>query len=62
MTMPARPRKMKPYTRRWERLANAEARSFAPTIYACRKCGYPVVTGYCCTNCRDVNPSYKEER
>jgi hypothetical protein len=41
--------------------ANALARSFAPDIRACKKCGWPVVSGYCCTYCGDANPSERED-
>lgn len=53
---PRKPRKMRPYTKEWERLANAEARCFAPTIKPCRDCGRPVVDGYCCNHCGSVLP------
>lgn len=49
--------KYEPYTLEWEQAANALARTFAPLIYACRTCGYPVIKGYCCTNCKSSNPS-----
>lgn len=51
-----KPRKMKPYTKEWERLANIEARLFAPTIKPCRDCGGPCIHGYCCTRCGSINP------
>jgi len=41
---------------KWNRLADALARSHAPTIYACKKCGYPVAKGYSCSYCHDMNP------
>lgn len=37
------------------------ALDYAPRIYACKKCEYPVVDGYCCTYCGDSNPSSSEE-
>lgn len=48
--------KIEPYSQHWEKLANAEARNFAPAIYPCKKCSYPVVTGYCCTFCGTKDP------
>lgn len=49
---------MKRLTERgFERLANILAREYVPSIYACKKCGYPVVNGYICTHCGDDNPS-----
>ncbi len=50
-----KPRKMKPYTAAWERLANEKARSWVQ-IHACRDCGGPVVKGYCCNRCGSSNP------
>lgn len=44
----------------WEKLANEMARAFAPDIYPCCKCNHPVITGYCCTNCGDDNPSERK--
>jgi hypothetical protein len=53
--------KIKPYTQYWERLANNMARSFCPNIYACAKCGNPVVSGYCCTGCGTGDPRSAQE-
>ena len=53
-------RKVKPYTAKWEREANALARNYAPSIYPCKKCGHPVLQTYACTFCGDMNP-YDEE-
>jgi hypothetical protein len=50
----------KPYSKEWERLADDMARDFAPVIYPCKKCGYPVVKGYCCDGCGDTRPSLEE--
>ena len=52
---------IKPYTKYWDRLANVEARTFAPEIYPCATCGYPVVEGYCCPNCKSNNPRVEEK-
>ena len=49
--------KLKPYSKTWERKANSLARSFCPSIYACKKCNYPVVSGYICGHCKDPSPS-----
>lgn len=51
-----KPRKMEPYTPAWERLADQEARNFAPEIKPCRDCGGPVVSGYCCDRCGSTLP------
>ena len=45
------------YSEEWEQAADNLARSYCPSIYACKTCGYPVVKGYCCTNCGSTNPS-----
>jgi hypothetical protein len=55
-----RKRRMEPYTARWERLASEVARGWAPPIYPCAHCGYPVVKGYCCGGCNSGNPESKE--
>jgi predicted RNA-binding protein with PUA domain len=47
---------MKPYTPEWQVAANMLARSWAPNIYPCKKCNYPVIDGHCCENCGDPNP------
>lgn len=49
-------RKIKPYTTKWEKLADQLARSYAPEIHPCRHCGYPVAKGYCCGTCQSNNP------
>ena len=45
-----------PNSEEWEELANQEARNFAPEIYPCGKCNYPVASGYCCNYCGDTDP------
>lgn len=52
-----KPRKMKPYTARWESMAAAVAYGFAPQIYPCVECGGPVAMGYCCSRCGSDDPS-----
>lgn len=49
-------KKLEPYTPAWERLANAEARGYAPPIRPCKECGGPVLSGYCCTRCGSSEP------
>ena len=49
-----------PYSNAWENKASEIRRAFAPEIYPCQKCGFPVAKGYCCTNCNDKNPSSKD--
>jgi len=48
-------RKIKPFTRKWEKLADELARSICD-IHPCRHCGYPVLKGYCCGTCKSNNP------
>jgi len=55
--MPKEIKKFEGTEEEWTNLAYQLARSFAPRIYACKKCGYPVVDGYCCYECGDTNPS-----
>jgi len=43
--------------RTWEHRANSLARSYAPNIYSCKKCGNPCVSGYCCGYCGSNSPS-----
>lgn len=35
-------------------------KDFCPPIYPCKKCGHPVVKGYCCTTCRTSTPDQTE--
>ncbi len=48
-------RKIEPYTRKWEKLANELARTYQQ-IKPCRDCGYPVLDGYFCQTCGSSNP------
>ncbi len=34
---------------------------YAPDIYCCGKCGYPVIDGYVCNYCGDTNPQEEEQ-
>ena len=56
----ARKKKLTPTA--YERLANQVARNFAPEIHPCAKCGHPVVDGYCCGFCGDINPDETVEQ
>ncbi len=51
----------KPTKKQYAAARIQEALNFAPSIYPCQKCGWPVVQGYCCTNCGDGDPSSKDE-
>jgi hypothetical protein len=44
----------------WEEEADELARDFCPSIYPCKKCGHPIISGYCCTFCGDSNPNEEE--
>ena len=48
-------KKIKPYSSRWERIANEVARDIV-SIIPCKDCGYPVVDGYCCQTCGSQEP------
>lgn len=45
---------------RFWKLAGNLAIGAVPNIYRCKKCGYPVIDGYCCTYCGDSSPSSNE--
>lgn len=45
-------KKIEPYTPYWERLANEEARDYAPVAIPCEDCGRPRLTGFACNFCR----------
>lgn len=47
-------------TNAWQRAADALARSFAPTVIPCERCGYPSMVGYVCHHCKAGDP--KAER
>jgi len=49
-------RKINPFIRKWEKMANELARGYCPEIKPCRECGYPIVNGYCCETCGSNNP------
>lgn len=39
----------------------ALALSWAPQMYPCAKCGWPVPDGYCCSTCRTGTPRQAAE-
>lgn len=41
--------------------AGVIARGYAPEMYPCKKCGWPVIRGFTCTTCGDDNPSEEVE-
>lgn len=49
-------RKLDPESDEWIQEAHNLALSYAPRIYPCQKCSYPVADGYCCTYCKDGSP------
>lgn len=49
-------RKVKPYTRTWEKEATELAVSWCPPIHPCKDCGHPVIEGYCCSFCKSSMP------
>lgn len=48
--------KIKPLSKHWVKLAQELALSRVPNIFACGKCNYPVIKGYCCEFCGDSDP------
>lgn len=46
-------------TDKWNEQALMLQASFAPRVYVCAKCGAPVITGFSCTYCHDMNPQEK---
>lgn len=53
-------KKVKPYTKSWYDKALQLLKDYVPGLYACKKCGNPVISGYCCTYCGDSAP-YEDE-
>ena len=54
---------IKPSTKKeYEESKISIALGLCPTIYPCKKCGWPVVSGYCCNYCNDTNPNESEEQ
>ena len=53
---PKKPRKIKFGGRTYNRAETQVAIEFAPTIYPCKKCTWPVARGYCCRWCGDSAP------
>jgi rubrerythrin len=47
----------RPTEKEYREEAIKQAFQFAPRIYACKKCGWPVADGFCCEYCGDINPS-----
>ena len=45
-----------PTEEQYEEAEKNLAISFCPDIYPCKKCGWPVITGYCCS-CGASSPS-----
>lgn len=48
--------KIQPYGPTWTNHACELARDYAPEIKPCKSCRYPVLHGYCCTFCGEVDP------
>ncbi len=49
-------KRLKAGSRAWIKEATQVAILYAPIIYPCGKCNYPVVDGYVCINCNDSAP------
>lgn len=52
----SKPRMMEPYTARWHKMAY-ELLATYHMIFDCKKCGGPVLDGYCCTRCGASEPT-----
>jgi len=52
-----KPNKIKPPTKKqYREHVIRKALDWAPKIYPCQKCGWPVFSGYCCETCGDSEP------
>lgn len=49
-----------PTVQEYQKAQLQTALNYAPTIYPCKKCEWPVAEGYCCRYCGDDNPSSKD--
>lgn len=49
----------KPTKEQYRSAAIETAFSISPDIRPCQKCGWPVVSGYCCKYCGDARPDEK---
>lgn len=54
-------KKIDPNSTEYRKLKIEMALDFCPPIWPCERCGHPVVSGYCCTNCGDSDPFHKTE-
>ena len=55
-------KKIKPPTlRQYGKEKVAIALGFCPSIDPCKKCGWPVIDGFCCPTCGSANPYYTEQ-
>jgi hypothetical protein len=54
----------RPTQAEYDKAEVAIALSWCPEIYACKKCGWPVIEGYCCTTCGNATPdqSVKQDK
>jgi len=50
------PKKITPYSKKWEQLAMREALAYAPSAYPCAACEYPCLKGFVCGFCGSMNP------
>ena len=54
-------KKIKPFTTAWCKIAAYVASNYAPQIFPCKECGYPVADGYCCGNCGSAEPGNPDD-
>lgn len=52
---------LEPYSEEWHKL-NYKVLQQSYSTHACKNCGHPVISGYCCEFCRDENPYYETKK
>lgn len=55
------PKPKKPTEAEYKKAACGLAFDFAPRIYPCLKCGWPVAKGFCCGTCGTYDPDSAED-
>jgi hypothetical protein len=46
---------------KWMKLAANLAFYAAPAVFPCKRCGYPVLDGYCCDHCGSDSPGSPDD-
>lgn len=55
-------KKLRPFSRAWQKAADELALSYAPKVGACYQCGQPTLAGYCCPYCGSGDGCYDHEK